>query len=156
MFGVTINEFYGQTECNLVVGNAASHLGFRAGSMGRAIPGHRVEVIDDRGNVVPAGTVGPIAIHRPDPVMFLGYWRNEAETARNLDLQQRLAATHDAGFAVRDVRVLDPRAAALSAPSTVIVRDGERIPCTPGEAVRVRLGDAIEIGDRIVTIGGYA
>ncbi len=58
VFGVTINEFYGQTECNLVVGNAAAHLGFRAGSMGRAIPGHRVEVIDERGDVVPAGTVG--------------------------------------------------------------------------------------------------
>ena len=74
VFGVTINEFYGQTECNLVVGNAAAHLGFRAGSMGRAIPGHRVEVIDERGDVVPSGTVGAIAIHRPDPVMFLGYW----------------------------------------------------------------------------------
>lgn len=39
---------------------------------------------------------------------------------------------------------------------TVIVRDGERIPCIPGEEMRIRLGDAIEIGDRIVTIGGYA
>lgn len=37
-----------------------------------------------------------------------------------------------------------------------IVRDGHRIECPPGEQVRVRLGDAIEIGDRIVTIGGYA
>ena len=82
VFGVTINEFYGQTECNLVVGNAASHLGFRAGSMGRAIPGHRVEVIDERGDVVPAGTVGAIAIHRPDPVMFLGYW-NKPDATRD-------------------------------------------------------------------------
>jgi acetyl-CoA synthetase len=80
VFGVTINEFYGQTECNLVVGNAAAHLGFRAGSMGRAIPGHRVEVIDGRGEVAPAGTVGAIAIHRPDPVMFLGYWNREEAT----------------------------------------------------------------------------
>ena len=80
VFGVTINEFYAQTECNLVVGNAASHLGFRAGSMGRAISGHRVEVIDERGDVVPAGTVGPIAIHRPDPVMFLGYWNKHDAT----------------------------------------------------------------------------
>lgn len=39
---------------------------------------------------------------------------------------------------------------------TVIVRDGHRIVCTPGEQVRIRLGDAIEIGDRIVTVGGYA
>jgi acetyl-CoA synthetase len=82
VFGATINEFYGQTECNLVVGNAAGHLGFRTGSMGRAIPGHRVEVIDDQGNVVPPGTVGSIAIHRPDPVMFLGYW-NKPEATRD-------------------------------------------------------------------------
>jgi len=39
---------------------------------------------------------------------------------------------------------------------TVIVRDGHRITCPPGEQVRIRLGDAIEIGDRIVTVGGYA
>ena len=82
VFGVTINEFYGQTECNLVVGNAAAHLGFRAGSMGRAIPGHRVEVIDERGDVVPSGTVGAIAIQRPDPVMFLGYW-NKPDATRD-------------------------------------------------------------------------
>ncbi|MFS0853080.1 RDD family protein [Microbacterium sp. 179-I 3D4 NHS] len=37
-----------------------------------------------------------------------------------------------------------------------IVRDGQRIACPPGQRVPVRLGDAIEIGDRIVTIGGYA
>ncbi|MEW1963127.1 RDD family protein [Microbacterium sp. NPDC077644] len=39
---------------------------------------------------------------------------------------------------------------------TAIVRDGHRIVCEPGEQVRIRLGDAIEIGDRIVTVGGYA
>lgn len=37
-----------------------------------------------------------------------------------------------------------------------IVRDGQRIACPTGQRVPVRLGDAIEIGDRIVTIGGYA
>lgn len=37
-----------------------------------------------------------------------------------------------------------------------IVRDGERLRCVPGERTRLRLGDAIEIGERIVTIGGYA
>ncbi|MFJ2551256.1 RDD family protein [Microbacterium sp. NPDC087591] len=37
-----------------------------------------------------------------------------------------------------------------------IVRDGQRIACPAGQRVPVRLGDAIEIGDRIVTIGGYA
>ncbi|WP_158046041.1 acyl-CoA synthetase [Skermanella pratensis] len=80
VFGVTINEFYGQTECNVVVGNAAS-LGFRTGSMGRAVPGHRVAVIDAEGNELPAGAVGSIAIRRPDLVMFLGYWNKPEATA---------------------------------------------------------------------------
>jgi acetyl-CoA synthetase len=77
---LTINEFYGQTEVNLVVGNCAEIMQVRRGSMGKAIPGHRVEVIDEEGNVVPHGTVGEVAILRPDPVMFLEYWRNPEAT----------------------------------------------------------------------------
>ena len=77
---LVINEFYGQTECNLVVGNCAEIMEVRRGSMGRAIPGHRVEVIDNSGNIVSAGKVGEVAIERPDPVMFLGYWGNPQAT----------------------------------------------------------------------------
>jgi acetyl-CoA synthetase len=80
-FGVTINEFYGQTECNVVIGNDAELLPVRPGSMGRAIPGHHVGVIDDEGKEVAAGTVGAIAVRRPDPVMFLGYWNKPEATA---------------------------------------------------------------------------
>jgi acetyl-CoA synthetase len=79
--GVTINEFYGQTECNLVLGNCAGIMPVKPGSMGRPIPGHAVAVIDETGTPVPPGVSGAIAIRRPDPVMFLGYWRNEAATA---------------------------------------------------------------------------
>ena len=80
VFGVTINEFYGQTECNLVVGNCASILPVRAGSMGRPIPGHEVAVIDEAGRVCPTDRAGQIAVRRPDPVMFLEYWRNPQAT----------------------------------------------------------------------------
>jgi len=80
-FGLTINEFYGQTECNLVVGNCAGIMAVRPGSMGRAIPGHRVGIVDDEGNELPDGEAGTIAIRRPDPVMFLGYWNDAAATA---------------------------------------------------------------------------
>ncbi|MBU1209291.1 MAG: acyl-CoA synthetase [Proteobacteria bacterium] len=73
---LTINEFYGQTEVNLVVGNCGEIMEIRRGSMGKPIPGHRVEVVDEEGNAVPPGTVGEVAIQRPDPVMFLEYWRN--------------------------------------------------------------------------------
>lgn len=79
-FGLTINEFYGQTECNLVVGNCADVMEIRPGSMGKPIPGHEVAIIDNDGNRLAAGQEGHIAIRRPDPVMFLGYWKNEQAT----------------------------------------------------------------------------
>ena len=75
-----INEFYGQTEVNLVVGNCADLMEVRPGSMGRAIPGHTVDVVDEFGTPVAPGIVGEIGIKRPDPVMFLGYWKNPEAT----------------------------------------------------------------------------
>jgi acetyl-CoA synthetase len=95
--GVTVNEMFGQTEINYIVGNctvlfdehgrAAAGWPAKPGSMGRAYPGHRVAVIDDEGRECPRGTPGDVAVHRldvhghPDPVFFLGYWRNEAATS---------------------------------------------------------------------------
>jgi acetyl-CoA synthetase len=73
-FGLTINEFYGQTECNLVLGSSATLGVHKAGAIGKAIPGHTVAVIDAGGNPVKPGTIGQIAVLRPDPVMFLKYW----------------------------------------------------------------------------------
>lgn len=81
-FGLTVNEFYGQTECNLVVANCAGLMPVKPGSMGRAVPGHDVAIVDERGNVLPDGESGNIAIRRPDPVMFLEYWRNRRATER--------------------------------------------------------------------------
>jgi acetyl-CoA synthetase len=80
-FGVELAEFFGQTEVNLVVGNAPSLFAVRPGSMGRAIPGHCVEIVDDAGRVLRPGTPGVVAVRRPDPVMFLSYWRNPEATA---------------------------------------------------------------------------
>ena len=80
VMGLTINEFYGQTEVNLVVGSCSEVMEIRPGSMGRAIPGHKVEVVNDSGVPVLPGTVGEIAIQRPDPVMFLEYWKNPEAT----------------------------------------------------------------------------
>jgi acetyl-CoA synthetase len=79
--GVTVNEFYGQTEANLLVGNCASLYPVRPGSMGRPIPGHQIAVVSDMGEALPAGATGIIAVKRPDPVMFLGYWNNPEATA---------------------------------------------------------------------------
>jgi acetyl-CoA synthetase len=79
-FGVEVNEFYGQTEANLLVGNCASLFPVRPGSMGRATPGHCVEIIGPDGRSLPSGESGVIAVRHPDPVMFLGYWANPEAT----------------------------------------------------------------------------
>ena len=78
--GVTINEAYGQTECNVIVGGCAPIMTAPDGSMGRALPGHTVAVLDDAGERVPAGTLGHICCRAPDPVMFLGYWNQPQAT----------------------------------------------------------------------------
>ncbi|MDQ0456532.1 AMP-binding protein [Rhizobium paknamense] len=80
--GLTPNEFYGQTECNFVLSSAAELGVSKAGAIGKPVPGHRVAVINDKGEEVPPGETGQIAIARPDPVMFLGYWRDEEATRR--------------------------------------------------------------------------
>ncbi len=82
VFGFTINEFYGQTECNLVVGNCASVLPVRPGSMGKPIPGHEVAIVDPAGVPLPTGETGAVAVRRGDPVMFLEYWRKPDATAQ--------------------------------------------------------------------------
>lgn len=72
--GITVNEIFGQTEANLIIGNCSAAWEVRPGSMGRPYPGHEVAVIDGDGNRMGAGEAGEIAVHRPDPVMFLEYW----------------------------------------------------------------------------------
>jgi acetyl-CoA synthetase len=84
--GVTVNEMFGQTEVNYIVGNCSLFWPARPGSMGKGYPGHRVAVIDEQGRECAVGAVGEVAIHRrdvhgdPDPIFFLGYWKNEDGT----------------------------------------------------------------------------
>jgi acetyl-CoA synthetase len=80
-FGSTINEFYGQTEANLTVANLAAVMPLKTGSMGRALPGHTLEVVDADGTPLPPGTPGTIAVRGPDPVFFLRYWNKPEATA---------------------------------------------------------------------------
>jgi acetyl-CoA synthetase len=83
--GVTINEMFGQTEINYVVGNCQAAWPVKPGSIGRPYPGHRVAVIDEQGRERPRGELGEIAVHRScngeaDPVFFLEYWKNAQAT----------------------------------------------------------------------------
>ena len=81
-FGLTINEFYGQTECNLVLSSCAAIGVSKPGSIGKPVPGHDVAVIREDGSRADAGELGQIAVKRPDPVMFLEYWGRPDETAQ--------------------------------------------------------------------------
>lgn len=101
VFGTTINEFYGQTECNMVVSCCSAQEAPLPGSMGRAVPGHRVEIIDSlTGSVKEPATEGAIAVRWPDPVMFLGYWNNPAATEEKFveGLAGRWLLTGDRGM----------------------------------------------------------
>lgn len=78
--GLTINEIYGQTEANLVVGNSATVWDVRAGSMGRPYPGHDLAVLAADGTLAADGESGEIVVRAPDPVMMLRYWNNPDAT----------------------------------------------------------------------------
>src|SRR5215203_6113788 len=78
--GLAINEFYGQTECNLVLASCAAIGVARPGAIGRPVPGHIVGVIRDDGTPCEPGELGQIAVARPNPVMFLRYWNKPGAT----------------------------------------------------------------------------
>ncbi len=78
--GLTINEFYGQTECNIVLSSCSAIGVTKPGAIGKAVPGHQVAVIRMDGSVCDTGELGQIAILRPDPVMFLEYWKKPEAT----------------------------------------------------------------------------
>lgn len=80
--GVTLNEMFGQTEVNYIVGNSYTEWPAKPGCIGRPYPGHRVGIIDDEGQVLVHGELGEIAVwdEGQDPVFFLGYWRNDEAT----------------------------------------------------------------------------
>jgi acetyl-CoA synthetase len=106
--GVTVNEMFGQTEINYIVGNCSRLWPAKPGSMGKGYPGHRVAVIDDEGNECPAGVPGDVAVHRldvhgqPDPIFFLGYWKNEGATRAKFTGDPASSWCRTGDLAVRD------------------------------------------------------
>ena len=78
-WGLTIYDGYGQAETNIVVAHLADGAS-QPGSLGRALPGHHVAIIDDQGNELPAGIEGDLAVRGRPPTLFAGYWELPEET----------------------------------------------------------------------------
>jgi acetyl-CoA synthetase len=81
--GVTLNEFYGQTELNLCVGNCSHWFSATAGSMGKPLPGYDVAILDPKTRErLPEGETGEIAVRPHDRrVFFDEYWGLPEKTA---------------------------------------------------------------------------
>ena len=81
ILGVGINEFYGQTECNLTVSNSGAIMPTKQGSIGRPVPGHEVRIMNQKEEFIKEpGIDGEIVVRNNTPVAFLKYWENEEET----------------------------------------------------------------------------
>lgn len=108
VFRTTINEFYGQTECNMVVSSCSSLEPATPGIMGRPVPGHEVHVIDTAsGKILPLGEEGSIAVLSPDPVMFLRYWNDPQSTEEKfmIGADGRWLLTGDRGVCGTDLKL---------------------------------------------------
>ncbi|AZV77585.1 AMP-dependent synthetase [Parasedimentitalea marina] len=77
--GVSINEFYGQTECNMVASSCGADFAPRPGCIGKGVPGHDLAVLD--GDGVPCHDEGDVAVRRGSAPMMLKYWNRPDETA---------------------------------------------------------------------------
>ncbi|MDK1023260.1 MAG: AMP-binding protein [Gammaproteobacteria bacterium] len=75
-----VNEGFGQTECNVVLGTNSRVMEARPGSLGKSAPGHIGAIVDDSGRVLEPGNLGNIAFKAPDPVMMLYYHNNPKAT----------------------------------------------------------------------------
>jgi acetyl-CoA synthetase len=97
-FAITMNEIFGQTEANYIIGNCREIMAVKPGRMGLPYPGHCVEVVDDNCNVLREGTTGEIAVKKGTPVMFVEYWGNQEATRNKFDGEWMLTGD----LAIRD------------------------------------------------------
>ncbi len=79
-FGLEINEFYGQTECNMIASSCGAAFKAMPGAIGKAVTGHQLAVLDARGQE--SDGEGDIAVRRGSASMMLGYWQRPDETAQ--------------------------------------------------------------------------
>jgi acetyl-CoA synthetase len=82
--GVRVNNAFGQTEANALVGHSGVLGPLDPACLGRPYPGHRVAVVDDELRPVRPGEAGQLAVRSDDPVCMLGYWNAPAATAEKV------------------------------------------------------------------------
>ncbi len=81
--GIRIKDGYGQTESTLMVGNTDGN-SIKPGSMGKPLHPYRVDIVDEKGNILKPGETGFIAVKVDDnrPVgLFMGYMNDPELTA---------------------------------------------------------------------------
>jgi long-chain acyl-CoA synthetase len=96
-FGSPILEGYGLSETSPVASFSRADLPLKPGSIGVAIDGVQLRLVDDEGNEVGVGEVGELQIKGPN--VMKGYWRNPEATAK--------AISDDGWFASGDMAKKD-------------------------------------------------
>jgi len=85
--GVALNEAYGQTEANLLVGTCDDLMDVPRGRLGLSMPSHDVRIVDaeDPARTCEPGEVGEFAVRlEDDPVCLKEYWNRPDATDRKI------------------------------------------------------------------------
>lgn len=117
-FNVVVLEGYGLSETSPVIAFRTPEIPRKQGSVGRAIRGVDIRVVDDRGQLLDMGEIGEIAV-RGQAVMK-GYYKNEQATAETI--REGWLHTGDVGYldGDGDVYLVDRK-------KDVIIRNGYNI-----------------------------
>ncbi|BDB98381.1 AMP-binding protein [Saccharolobus caldissimus] len=89
--GAPLNVGYGQTEANVLTGTNSKIMPIKileekggGNLLGKPIPGHVIEIVDENLNVLPPNQVGEIAVKLPDPIVMIEYYKNPEATAKKI------------------------------------------------------------------------
>lgn len=138
-----VNEIYGQTECNFLVGTNHELMAVNHEATGKPCPGHEVAIIDETtGERKEPGEIGHIAVKRPDPSMLLDYW-NQPDLTEDLFVGDWMK-TGDAGSYDEDGYIYYEGRA-----DEVIITSGYRVsPLEVEECLREHdaVNDAVVVG----------
>lgn len=96
-FGAPLNDCLSRPEFGILLCTSSRLAPARAGRLGGAAPGRTVAILDAEGHEVPAGRCGEIALRRPDPGLFVGYWKG-AEVPPASDHGSPWVLTGETGF----------------------------------------------------------